>query len=193
MKFDVIVIGGGWTGCTIAERLVAAGMNICLVSEGLSLAVSGTEKPYARLAGLQKLGVTVLCGDRAAGGEIAGDKAVCITTRNLGRDTVLEADTFFLATGKFFSRGLLSDMQHVWEPVFGADVYYDPDRTKWSSRSFDDHQPFMDFGVRTDNDGHVLISGKAVVNLYAAGDILAAGSEELDIDSFIEDYEHRVS
>ena len=82
-------------------------------------------------------------------------------------------------------------MNHIWEPVFGAAVAYDADRTKWADPEFSSHQPFMDFGVRTDDAGHVLVSGRPVMNLYAAGEILAAGSKEFDTDSFIEEYEHR--
>ena len=72
------------------------------------------------------------------------------------------------------------------------DVAYDADRTKWADPEFSSHQPFMDFGVRTDEAGHVLVSGRPVMNLYAAGEILAAGSKEFDTDSFIEEYEHRI-
>ena len=81
------------------------------------------------------------------------------------------ADDYILATGKFFSRGLFSDKEHIWEPVFGADVDYDPDRTKWYEREFDAPQPFMKFGVRTDADGHVSVGGQIIVNLTAVGDI----------------------
>ncbi len=192
MKFDVVVIGGGWAGRTVADRLAGAGLRVCVVSEGLSLTAVHDESPYSCLAGLQKKGVTVLRGDRALQGRADADKVTGLVTRNLGPDTMLEADAFVLATGKFFSRGLLSDMNHIWEPVFGADVAYDADRTKWADPEFSSHQPFMDFGVRTDEAGHVLVSGRPVMNLYAAGEILAAGSKEFDTDSFIEEYEHRI-
>ena len=192
MKFDVVIIGGGWAGRSVADRLALAGMKVCIVSEGLSLAVAGNNAPYSYLAALQQRGVTVLRGDRAIKGIITGSKATGVITRNLGKDTVLKADAFVLATGKFFSRGLLSDMNHIWEPVFGADVSYDADRTKWAESEFFVHQPFMDFGVLTDGAGHVLAGGESVVNLYAAGEILSAGSKEFDIDSFIEEYEHRI-
>jgi anaerobic glycerol-3-phosphate dehydrogenase len=192
MKFDVVIIGGGWAGRTAAGRLAGAGLRVCIVSEGLSLAVVHDKAPYSCLADLQNKGVTVLRGDRAVEGIIAGDRVSAVLTRNLGKEMPLEADTFIIATGKFFSRGLLSDMTHIWEPVFGADVAYDADRTKWADPEFSFHQPFMDFGVRTDKAGHVLVSGRPVMNLYAAGEILAAGSKEFDTDSFIEEYEHRI-
>ena len=40
MKFDVVVIGGGWAGRTVADRLAGAGLRVCVVSEGLSLVSS---------------------------------------------------------------------------------------------------------------------------------------------------------
>ena len=169
MRFDVVNIGGGWAGCTAAEKLVEAGRKVCIVSEGLSLSAVKYDSPYARLAALQKLGVVVFRGDRAVCGKIEDGKVVEVRTRNL--DEPLVADEYVLATGKFFSRGLLSDKDHVWEPVFGADVDYDPDRTKWYDPDFDAPQPFMKFGVKTDAEGNVLVEGRAIVNLTAVGDI----------------------
>ena len=171
MKFDVIIIGGGWAGCTEAEKLAEAGSKVCVISEGLSLASVRYETPYSRHAGLQKAGVTVLRGDRAERGIIEDGKVTGIITRNLGEGEPLTADRYVLATGKFFSRGLLSDKDRIWEPVFGADVDYDPDRTKWFSQDFEADQPFMKFGVKTDAKGHVLVDGKSIVNLTAVGDI----------------------
>ena len=109
MKFDVVIIGGGWAGRTAAGRLAGAGLRVCIVSEGLSLAAVHDESPYSCLAGLQKKGVTVLRGDRALQGRADADKVTGLVTRNLGPDTMLEADAFVLATGKFFSRGLLGN------------------------------------------------------------------------------------
>lgn len=169
MRFDVIIIGGGWSGCSAAEPLVKAGRKVCIVSEGLSLAAEKYGSPYERLAALQKQGCTVLRGDRAVSGKIEDGRVVEIRTRNL--DEPLVADEYILATGKFFSRGLLSDREHIWEPLFGADVEYDPDRTKWFDPDFEAPQPFMKFGVKTDAEGRVFVGGRAIVNLTAVGDI----------------------
>lgn len=169
MRFDAVIIGGGWSGCEAAELLVEAGKKVCIVSEGLSLAAVKYDSPYARLAALQKQGAVVLRGDRAVSGKIEDGRVVEIRTRNL--DEPLMADEYVLATGKFFSRGLLSDKEHIWEPLFGADVEYDPDRSKWFDPDFEASQPFMKFGVKTDAGGRVLVGGQAIVNLTAVGDI----------------------
>ena len=171
LRFDVVIIGGGWAGCSAAEQLVGKGLQVCMVSEGLSLAATGYESPYMRHAALQKAGVTVLRGDRVLRGCIEDGKVTGVITRNLGESAPLVADRYVLATGKFFSRGLLSDKEHIWEPVFGVDVEYDPDRSKWFDPSFEAPQPFMKYGVRTDAEGRVMVGGRAIVNLTAVGDI----------------------
>ncbi|MBQ9309848.1 MAG: FAD-binding protein [Bacteroidales bacterium] len=186
MNFDIVIIGGGWTGCSLAGRLCAAGMKVCVVSDGLSLSESASPSPYARLAALQSKGAVILRGDRAEGGIWDGSGLLAIYTRNLGNGTPLYASDFILATGKFFSRGLLSDKLHVWEPVFGSDVLSAGDRTDWFKEGFSERQPFMDFGVRTDAYGRILFGGVPALNLYAAGDIVAAGFDECDLDYLLD-------
>lgn len=190
MKIDAVIIGGGHSGCATARALVKAGFRVCVVSEGLSLSAAcsapasreaQTVSPYSALSELAALGAVVLKGDSAVSGIWDGDTLKAVVTRNLS-DTPLEADYFVLATGKFFSRGLLSDMERIWEPVFGADVAYTPGRSSWYDPDFSAPQPFMGFGVMTDGQGRVLFGGKPAANLYAAGSILSAGSKALDID-----------
>ena len=84
----------------------------------------------------------------------------------------LEAAEFVLATGRFFSRGLVADMEGVREPVFGADVDFPEDRTKWFDPDFFAPQPFESFGVKTDKAGRILKGGKPVENVFAVGKIL---------------------
>ena len=191
MRFDAVIIGGGYAGCTAAEALLGAGLKVCVVSEGLSLAVSGSKAPYSRLASIQKRGATVLRGDRALSAILEDGRVACVKTRNLGPETMLEADFFILASGKFFSRGLLSDKEHIWEPVFGADVEYGTDRTSWFDDDFSASQPFMGFGVKTDSSARVFVGGKALANLYAAGDIVAKDCKQVNVNKLIEDYAGR--
>ena len=96
--------------------------------------------------------------------------AVCaIRTAN---GITLEASEFVLATGRFFSRGLIADMEGVREPLFGADVDFPADRSKWFDPDFFAPQPFEGFGVKTDKKGRILKGGKAVENVFAIGKIL---------------------
>lgn len=172
LSFDVVVIGGGQAGCSAAADYAGKGLSVCIVSEGLPFSASGSKTPYAALSELQNKGVTVLKGDRVLSGVISGGKVESVFTRNLGPSTPLNAETFILATGKFFSRGLMSDKEHIWEPVFNADVIADSDRTQWYNPDFYARQPYMDYGVRTDSEGRVSVGGAFVGNLYATGGII---------------------
>ena len=183
MKFDVIVIGGGLAGCTAATVLVEAGKEVALFSEGLSLhdATDGpashkaqAQSPYAALNALAAKGVTVFRGDSIIKARLSEDGTKIVTTfsRNLGNEP-LEARAWLLATGKFFSRGIISNMERVFEPVFDADVEFDTDHTKWFSQDFFASQPYEKFGVKTDAQRHVSKGGKFIENLYAAGQVMA--------------------
>jgi len=164
MTFDVIIIGGGLAGMTAAVRLQKAGKKCLVVSGGLSLHnVSPTE--------FLSLGGTYMPGDSVVGGTWEGDALKSVRTRNLG-ETPLEAGNFILCTGKFFSKGLVSSMDGVYEPLFGCDVDYIKDRVAWVSRDFFYPQPFEKFGVVTDGC-RVVRGGVVARNLYAAGEILA--------------------
>lgn len=165
MKFDIVIIGGGRAGMTAALKLQQAGRRCAVVTEGASLAAL----PFRDFA---DAGGTILPGDSVVSGYMEGNRLVSVTTRNLGR-TSLEAGVFLLCTGKFFSKGLVSTMDSIYEPVFGCDVIYEKDRSKWVDPDFFAPQPFEQFGVATDEYGRVSISGNTVENLYAAGEILA--------------------
>lgn len=170
MKYDVIIIGGGLAGFTAGIRLLQAGRKCCIVSGGLSL----HEVPKAQF---KELGGVVLAGNRVVDGEWDGDRLVSAGTSNL-EGTRLKADNYILATGKFFSRGLVATMDEILEPLFGCDVDYVPGRANWIDPDFFAPQPFESFGVRTER-GLVLRGGRRTENLYAAGEILAG---DVDIE-----------
>ncbi len=172
MRFDTVIIGGGLAGATAGVELLRAGSKVAIVSEGLSM----HETPMARFI---SSGGTLLPGDSVVSGDWDGEgRLLRVRTRNL-EDTPLEADSFILCTGKFFSRGLVSTMDRVYEPLFGCDVSYDPDREGWCHPDFFGKQPFESFGVVTDSRGRVLFGGKPAENLYAAGEILSG--DDVDI------------
>lgn len=166
MKFDVIIIGGGLAGLTAGVELQKKGLRCAAVAEGLSLNECPREE-FIRLGG------TLFPGDSVVGGHFAEDgRLEWVETRNLV-GTRLEAKYYILSTGKFFSRGLVSNMEGIFEPVFGCDVEYDHNLSSWTVQEFFDDQPFEKFGVITDADARVKIGGKVVDNIYAAGEILA--------------------
>lgn len=119
----------------------------------------------------QKLGGVYMLGDSVTGGHFEDGKLKSVTTSNHG-DVRFEADNFVLASGSFFSKGIVSDIYGVREPVFGLDVESLEERPKWYERNMFEAQPYMRFGVASDNDFHVMKNGSPVVNLYAAGSVL---------------------
>lgn len=164
MKNDVVILGGGLAGLTAAVELQKAGLSCAVVSEGLSLHETPAKEFIA-------LGGMLLRGDSVIKGNWEGDRLKSVCTRNLEK-TELNAENFILATGKFFSKGLVATMDSIYEPVFGADVRYEADRDKWCDRDFFAAQAFESFGVITDDAGHLSVGGRFVPNLYAAGEVL---------------------
>ena len=124
------------------------------------------------------LGGTYLMGDEALTAHAHEGVVHSIVTKNLDSH-YLEADHFILATGGFFSKGLRSNPFSITEPVFGLDVEYNEDRNAWYNKAFSADQPYMQYGVKTDETLHGISDGKPFKNLYAIGSILGGTRPEL--------------
>ena len=84
------------------------------------------------------------------------------------------ADQYVLATGGLVGKGIESDREGVYEPIFGCHVPHPGDRYDWFEDDvFGDH-PFAGFGVRTDEGLRPTDADGAVEfdNLRAAGSVL---------------------
>ena len=95
------------------------------------------------------------------------------TDRN-GQHVPFEAEEIVLATGGLVGKGVKSDRQAVYEPVFDCHVPHPGDRYEWfRDGAFDDH-PFARFGVSVDRDLRPLDAdgGVEYENLRAAGNVL---------------------
>lgn len=125
----------------------------------------------------ETLGGTFLMGDEVVRAHVHDSVVHSVVTKNL-ESHYLEASHFILASGSYFSKGLLSTPTKVYEPVFGLDVDYGKERAGWYNADFAAHQPYMDFGVITDEDLHPLCEGTPVRNLHAIGSILGASRPE---------------
>ena len=168
MKFDVIIIGGDPKDAAAGLQYIKEGKSVCLIAKGGLIGVS----PADRIEFASK-GGTLLCSDEVSAVEWAQDGTVgSLRTANLV-GTPLEAELYVLASGRFVPGGLKADMDHVWEPLFGADVQFEQDPEKWCEDDFFKEQPFEKFGVKTDSEGRVLKGGKPVANLIAYGSIIA--------------------
>ena len=117
------------------------------------------------------LGGTFLGGDEAVGAHMYEGVVHSVVTRNLDSHYI-EASSFVLATGGYFSKGLRSNPFAVLEPVFGLDVEAARDRNDWYNPKFAGEQPYMGYGVKTDSSLHAIREGVTLKNLYAAGSIL---------------------
>lgn len=118
------------------------------------------------------LGGEVFLSDTVERADIDGSTVKAVYTHNMVEEP-LRADNFIIATGSFMSRGLSSNYQTVWEPIFHADVNASKNRGDWHDPKFFNTQAFLSYGVVTDEKLHVMKDGKALNNLYAAGTILA--------------------
>lgn len=120
-----------------------------------------------------------LMGDEVRSAEGSGDRIIAVRTANLG-DHRLYADAFILATGGYFSKGLVAKPDRVVEPLFGLDVDCPENRSDWYDSDFFRPQPYMDFGVRTDEAFRGLRDGNPLSNLFAIGSILG-GADALSL------------
>lgn len=119
----------------------------------------------------EKLGGKFILGDTVTDGVIEEGKLKVISTANLG-DNVLTADNFILATGSFFSKGLKSNFEKVYEPIFDLKVDYLEHRSEWYNEDSYAPQPYMKFGVAVDEEFHPIYEGASVENMYAVGSVV---------------------
>lgn len=116
----------------------------------------------------ENLGGTYFLGDNVTDGTVKDNRLESVRTANLGDDR-MEAKTYILATGSFFSRGVVAAPDRIFEPVLGLDVDAPADRNAWFDKNLFAEQPYMSYGVHTDADARVSIAGKVLENVYAIG------------------------
>ncbi|WP_312907302.1 glycerol-3-phosphate dehydrogenase subunit GlpB [Natronosalvus caseinilyticus] len=92
-----------------------------------------------------------------------------------GRDVPYRADEYVLATGGLVGKGVRSERERVFEPIFDCHVEASPDRYDWfDGDAFGDH-PFARFGVTVDRELRPLDTEGDLefANLRAAGAVLS--------------------
>ena len=161
----------GLTGCSDVVRLKEKVDRPLYFIATLPPSVPGIRLQMMLKKHFQKVGGTYMLGDSVTGGEIENGRLNYITTQNHA-GVRFEADNFIIATGSFFSKGLVSDIDGVREPIFGLDIKSADDRSDWYKRNLFEAQPYMSFGVVTDASFHATLNGVAVENLYAAGSVI---------------------
>ncbi len=113
------------------------------------------------------LGDTVNCVEKDENGKI-----LSVGTVNFG-NIRLHADNFVLASGGFFSKGLVATPHNVYEPIFDLDVVAPAGRENWFDINFWKKQNYMSIGVAFSSEMKAIYKGKEVENLYVAGGILS--------------------
>jgi hypothetical protein len=162
----------GLTGCSEVVRLRELVDRPLHFLATLPPSVPGIRMQLMLKRYFQKQGGIYMLGDSVASGRFEDGRLKEIQTVNHG-ETEFEADNFILASGSFFSKGLVASQNEVIEPVFGLDVDAAQDRGEWYDRNMFNAQPYMKFGVATDSDFRTRRNGMTVENLYAVGAVLS--------------------
>ncbi|MEW5733400.1 MAG: glycerol-3-phosphate dehydrogenase subunit GlpB [Thermodesulfobacteriota bacterium] len=149
----------------------------CLLYEVPTLppSILGMRLDLALRNRLAELSGVFIAGDRAISGKTENGKVRCVTTR-INEEPGFSARAYVLATGSYFSGGLITRHDMVAEPVFGLSVQRTLPRNTWYHKEFlaPAGHPFFKFGVVTDRDFRAVDAGGNVVeNLFCAGSVLA--------------------
>lgn len=120
----------------------------------------------------KKLGGEFIIGDVVTDSTIENQRVTAVFTRN-HTDIPFIADHFILASGSFFSHGLVASRHEIFEPIFNLDTETPSDREAWSQRDFFAAQPYLQYGVKTDAHYRAIKNGRMIENLYAVGALLS--------------------
>lgn len=138
--------------------------------------VPGIRSQMTLKAEFERNGGRFFLGDNVLEADFNDDGSVkSIATSNFD-DIRVYADDFVLATGSFFSKGLIATPEKVYEPVFGADLTYADKRDGWFDRNFWNRQNYISFGAKVSGTLNAFINGKEVSNLYAIGSLIGGAN-----------------
>lgn len=119
----------------------------------------------------QEAGGVYMLGDTVLRAEREGNRIAKLYSYNHG-DIPFVGNNIVLASGSYFSQGVVATPDGVYEPVFGLDVAYSGDRGQWYDLNLFSKQAYQSFGVKTDEQFHGMLQGKSIDNLYVAGAVL---------------------
>ena len=114
------------------------------------------------------LGGIHMLGDNVTHGDFNGNKLEQIYSFNHG-NIPFKADHFVLATGSYFSQGLIANRTTIYEPIFKLDVRHSTNRSDWYQRNVFESQEYMSYGIKTNADFQGQKDGQIIDNLYVIG------------------------
>jgi len=172
-RSEVVVLPAvfGLDDAVATEYLKAnLGTELCLVPT-LSPSVPGLRMQRALQSRFQKLGGLFLPHSTVSRANFRENRVVSVQAENQD-DMQFTADYFVLASGSFFSKGLVAETDRVYEYVFHLDIDYPQNRNDWYDKNFFAPQPYLGFGVKVDPLFHPATGGNLCRNLYAIGSVL---------------------
>jgi len=128
----------------------------------------------ALFGALDESGASFETGNPVVDFDADGDRIETVYIEKNGARIPNSADQYILATGGLVGKGIESDREEVYEPIFDCHIEHGEDRYEWfDGDAFGDH-PFASFGVETDETLRPLTANSAVQyeNLRAAGSVL---------------------
>lgn len=117
------------------------------------------------------LGGTFMLGDVVQKVDFEGHQIARVYSYNHG-NIPFTGTNYVLATGSYFSKGLVANNQRMVEPIFDLDVTQAPDRKDWYAPHLFEKQNYLGYGVQTNASFKALRKGQPIDNLYVAGAIL---------------------
>ena len=175
---DIVVLPAvfGLKDASVVEKIrEAIGVKPIFVST-MPPSVPGIRTQMTLKAEFERAGGRFLMGDMVVDAEFNEDGTVkSIGTQNFG-SIRLYADNFVIATGSFFSKGLIATPEKIFEPIFGIDLSYAEGRDQWFDRNFWNKQNYISYGAKVSKFLHASIDGKPIANLYAIGSIIAGSN-----------------
>ena len=112
-----------------------------------------------------------MLGDNILRADLEGDKVLKLYSYNHG-NIPFSAENFVLATGSFFSKGLIATFDRIYEPVFDLPVPHADGREQWYNLDFFATQAYQSMGVQTDGSFRAVSRQGVMENLYAVGAVL---------------------
>ncbi|WP_293030960.1 glycerol-3-phosphate dehydrogenase subunit GlpB [Natronococcus sp.] len=123
---------------------------------------------------LEDAGVRVTSGVPVVGYETDGDAIDHVLVDRHGQEIPHEAGQYVLATGGLVGKGVRSERERVFEPIFDCYVPHADDRYDWFVDDVFGEQPYARFGVVPDRELRPLDADEEpeFANLRAAGAVL---------------------